>query len=472
MGRKYFSTNDTKYTQNLADYAVDINFDDLPEEVIERVKMLTLHTLGVALAAKPIALSDAAQKVAKAANGGSGGESSVWLGGEKLSMANAAFVNGTLADILDWEDCAWAGHPNAGAIPVAMAVAEGLKKSGKELIEGVVAGLEVYQRVSMAVQPDDDFDHNQGWALGNWQIFAASAAAAKILGLSKEQMNKTFGMSVLYAKMPSNLQQGTMSNAYHYEYGVTSHNGILAALCAKEGVANLMDCFDIPYAYCEQLTKAVDRSWLNKGIADKRYYLMDILVKHWPANMWVQTPLELVQLLVKENNIVADNIEEIIVNPPTQYRMHFYEEGFESLMEAQFSIPYVIAAALIDPMPGPNWYSEDKFKDPKIIEYGKKVKSGLDKEDTLLESFHCYQNGSHPKKTVTIKMKDGTIYEKTQRTHKGHPLDMLSREEFCDLFRREASFALTKEQVEQVIDFVLNLEKVKDVSSIHELLSV
>ena len=90
----------------------------------------------------------------------------------------------------------------------------------------------------------------------------------------------------------------------------------------------------------------------------------------------------------------------------------------------------------------------------------------------LLESFHCYQNGSHPKKTVTIKMKDGTIYEKTQRTHKGHPLDMLSREEFCDLFRREASFALTKEQVEQVIDFVLNLEKVKDVSSIHELLSV
>ena len=99
MGRKYFATNDTKYTQNLADYAVDINFDDLPEEVIERVKMLTLHTLGVALAAKPIALSDAAQKVAKAANGGSGGESSVWLGGEKLSMANAAFVNGTLADI-------------------------------------------------------------------------------------------------------------------------------------------------------------------------------------------------------------------------------------------------------------------------------------------------------------------------------------------------------------------------------------
>lgn len=471
MGRKYFATNDTKYTQNLADYAVDIKFEKLPEEVIERAKMLTLHTLGVSLAAKPIELSDSAIKVAKAANGGAGGEASVWIGGEKLSMASAAFANGTLADMLDWEDCAWAGHPNAGAIPVAMAVAEGLKKNGKEFIEAVVAALEVYQRVSMAVQPDDDFDHNQGWALGNWQIFAASTAAAKLMDLSKEEMNKTFGMSVLYAKMPSNLQQGTMSNAYHYEYGVTSQNGVLAAMCAKEGVANLMDCFDIPYAYCEQLTKAVDRSWLNKGINDT-YYMMDILVKHWPANMWVQTPLELVKLLVEENRINPDDIEEIVVNPPTQYRMHFYEEGFESLMEAQFSIPYVIAAALTDPQPGANWYTEDKFKDPKILEYGMKVKAGEGKEDTLLESFHCYQNGSHPEKTVTIKMKDGTVYEKTQRTHKGHPLDMLSREEFCDLFRREASFALTPEQTEKIIEFVLNIENVDDMSQIHDLLTI
>lgn len=469
MARKYFASNNTQYTQKLADYVVDMKYENIPAEVIERAKMLTLHTLGVSLAAKPIALSKAAVEVAKAANGGAGGESSVWLGGEKLSMASAAFANGTLADMLDWEDCAWAGHPNAGSIPVSMAVAEGLKKDGKAFLEAVVASLEVYQRVSMAVQPADDFDHNEGWALGNWQIFAAVTAAAKLMGLTKEQMNQAFGMGVLFAKMPSNLQQATMSNAYHYEYGITSQNGVLAALCAKKGVANLTDCLDIPMAYCEQLTKAVDRTWLDRNLEDV-YYMMDILVKHWPANMWVQTPLELVNLLVKEHEICPDDIAEIEVNPPTQYRMHFYEDGFESLMEAQFSIPYVIAASLLDPQPGPNWYTEEKFRDPKLIEYAKKVKSGPDKEDTLLESFHIYQQGSHPKKTVTITMKDGTIYQKTQRTHKGHPADMLSREEFCDLFRREASFALTPEQTEKVIDFVLNIEQAEDVSEIHNLL--
>lgn len=470
MARKYFAADETEYTQKLADYAVDLKYENIPQDVIERAKLLTLHTLGVGLAAKPIQLSKAAVEIAKAANGGAGGEATVWLGGEKLSMASAVFANGTLADMLDWEDCAWAGHPNAGTIPVGLAVAEGLKKSGKEYLEAVVAGLEVYQRVSMAVQPADDFDHNQGWALGNWQIFAASTPAAKLMDVTKEQMNQTFGMSVLFAKMPSNLQQGTMSNAYHYEYGVTSQNGILAAMAAREGVQNLKDCFDIPYAYCEQLTEAVDRSWLNRNL-DDRFYMMDILVKHWPANMWVQTPVELVLLMAEENKIDPEEIEEIVINPPTQYRMHFYEDGFESLMEAQFSIPYVIAAALIDPKPGPNWYREENFHDPKIIEYAKKVKSGPDKEDTLLESFHTYQQGSHPKKTVTIKMKDGTVYEKTQRTHKGHPLDMLTREEFCDLFRREASFALSPEQTEAIIDFVMNLENVEDMSKLHDLLA-
>lgn len=102
--------------------------------------------------------------------------------------------------------------------------------------------------------------------------------------------------------------------------------------------------------------------------------------------------------------------------------------------------------------------------------HGKKVKAGPDKEDTLLECFHVFQQGSHPKKTVTIKMKDGTVYEKTQRTHKGHPLDMLTREEFCDLFRREASFALTPEKTEKLMDFILNLENVDDMSKIHDLL--
>lgn len=467
--RQYFKSNGTDYTRKLSDYSVNLKYDNIPKEVIERAKMMTLHTIGVSLAAAPVGLTDNCIDVAKIANNGFGGESSVWVGGEKMSMANAAFANGTIADMLDWEDCAWTGHPSAGVIPVAMAVAEAKKKDGKAYLEAVVAGYEVYQRVAMAVQPAPGFDHNQGWALCNWQIFATCTPAAKLLDLDSRMTNQTFGMACMYAAMPTNMQQATMSNAYHYQHGLAAQSGILAALCAEHGVDNMENCFDIPYAYCEQLTSAVDRTWLDREL-DDRFFMLDILIKHWPANMWVQTPVEIALLLVKEHGIKAEDVEEIIVNPPTQYRMHCYDDGFSSLMEAQFSMPYVIAAAILDPNPGPNWYEQELLKSPELLALAKRVKAGPDKEHTLFESFDIYQKGSHPEKTVTIKTKDGKVYEKTQRTHKGHPADMLTCEEFCDLFRREASFALQEEKVERIIQFVMNLEQVEDMSAINELL--
>lgn len=466
MSRKYFAAQDTNYTRRLAEYAVSLDFSDLPEEVVERVKMMTLHTLGVSLAAAPVALSGASIQVAKAVNGGSGGGASVWIGGERLSAASAAFANGTIADILDWEDCAWTGHPSAGVIPAAMAVAEERHCTGREYIAAVAAGLEVYQRVAMAVQPPADFDHNRGWALCNWQIFAACTPAAKLLKLDSRRMNQTFGMACMYAAMPTNMQQATMSNAYHYQHGIAAQNGILAALSAAGGVDNLEDCFDIPYAYCEQLTTAVDRSWLDRLLGE-HFYTLDILIKHWPANMWLQTPLELLSLMIAEHGIRPDEVEEIVLDPPTQYRMHSYEEGFSSLMEAQFSIPFVLAACLLNPQPGPNWYAPERLNSPEVIALAGRVKAGPGRETTLMESFIGYQNGRHPEKTLTVKMKDGRVFSRTQSIHKGHPADMLSREEFQDLFRREASFALSAERTEELIDFIGSLDQVHDMSSFH-----
>ncbi len=241
---------------------------------------------------------------------------------------------------------------------------------------------------------------------------------------------------------------------------------ILAALSAAGGVDNLEDCFDIPYAYCEQLTTAVDRSWLDRRLGE-HFYTMDILIKHWPANMWLQTPLELLSLMIAEHGIRPDEVEEIVLDPPTQYRMHSYEEGFSSLMEAQFSIPFALAACLLDPQPGPNWYAPERLNSPEVIELAGRVKAGPGRETTLMESFIGYQNGRHPEKTLTVKMKDGRVFSRTQSIHKGHPADMLSREEFQELFRREASFALSAERTEALIDFIGNLDQVDDMSSFH-----
>lgn len=463
----YFKQNDTRYTKTLVDYVHDLTYDKIPPEVIERAKLMTLHTLGCALAAQKDELAVSSVKVGKLMNSGVGGGATVWATGEKLSAANASFVNGTMSDILDWEDCSWTGHPSASAVPVSIAMAEDRHATGKEYLAALVACYEACMRISMAVQPGPGFDHSMGWAIANWNIFAAAAAAGKLMGLSAQQIDKAFGLSCMFAEMPSNMQQATMSNSYHYTWGQTSLNGVMAALCAEQGIANMQGCFDIPYGYCEQLTTAVDRTWLDRDL--DKFMMMDILIKHWPANMWVQNSVELVAKITTEGHIKAEDIEEIVVDPPSQYRMHFYEEGFSSLMEAQFSTPFVIASYLLDPTPSPQWFTPDKFKDPKVLELAKRVKPGKSPEETLLYSFNVFQSGSHPEKTVTIITKDGKVYEEKMRYHKGHPKNMLTREEFIDLFRLNVGQYYSQDKAQKMIDFILNVEKVEDMACVGQL---
>ena len=129
------------YTKALSQYTHDIKFEDLPADVIEKVKIMTMHTIAASLASIP--LPQAQVTIDKTEAKGGTPEATVW-GGKvgKVPMDEAAFANGTLADILDWEDCSWAGHPSAGAIPAAFAVTEALGKSGKDYITAVVAGID------------------------------------------------------------------------------------------------------------------------------------------------------------------------------------------------------------------------------------------------------------------------------------------------------------------------------------------
>ena len=95
---------------------------------------------------------------------------------------------------------------------------------------------------------------------------------------------------------------------------------------------------------------------------------MTTLLKHWPANMWVQTPVEIAYDLVTEHGIKPEDIRDIIVDPPKEGRMDTPpDEGFRSLTHAQFSTPYVISALIHDRHPGAHWYSPAMLQNPSVI---------------------------------------------------------------------------------------------------------
>lgn len=459
----------TRYTETLSEYVEKLRYEDIPAEVRERVKFAISHTIGAALAAAPMQLAKSADKVGKEIS--PSGAATSWISGEKMSPIAASFVNGTIADMLDWEDCAYTGHPCPSLVATLIALGEEKKLSGKKIIEAFIAGYETYARIGLS---SFGYPENRrkpikyGTALSNISIFASSLAAAKIFDLDAERVNQTIGMSVLYHKQISNLAQATMSEAYHYEYGFCAQGGLQAAVCAREGLNGLRDALDIPHAYSQHIVDEPTMYWLDKELG-KRYLIMEMLIKRWPANMWLQSPIETALALLEEHQFDLEEIKEIIIDPPQDSRMHFRPEGYASLMDAEFSAPYSVSVALHNPVADASWYMEPNMTDPKVLALAAKVHGGPSEPAKLPQNFAYFvrSNGTaFPPVTVTIVMNDGTVYEKTCMVPKGHPANMMTKDEFHEIFMHQASAAISAEKAEALFDFIMHLEEQEDLSVI------
>ena len=476
----------TTYTQQLSEYTEKLKFEEIPPEVVERAKMIMLQTIGVTLAARNTTTTEKVMQMSTQANGGPGGPTTVWGVGTQMAAVNAALALGTMSDALDWEDCSWTGHPAAGVIPCAWLAAEEKHKSGKDLITAIVAGYEVYQRIAMAVQPTDERWKTKGWGLTSWQIFGCIIPIAKLYGFDARKINQAIGVGCECSTLPTAYHAMTMSDFYHYEHGYRARDGFLIAKSVEKGIHNQRDALDDSRCYmgivCGEEGQDGDNerrehqpeyveSWLTRDLG-RRYLIMETLMKHWPANMWVQTTAEVVYNLTHENHISPEEIEEIIVDPPVFERMWAPDEGFTSVTHAQFSIPFVVASMLRDPHPGAHWYTPEKMKDPDTIALAKRIHSGPSPMDSPMTGFTMFRSdtGAYPVKHITIRLKDGREYEDTMSYHPGHPRNMMSREQFVERVRVQAAPVLQGERLEKAINLLCSIENVEDIASIADAL--
>ena len=253
----------------------------------------------------------------------------------------------------------------------------------------------------------------------------------------------------------------------------------------EKGIHNQRDALDEPRCYTGVIcgddgsngsgettirSGEADLTWLVRDLG-RRYLIMETLMKHWPANMWVQTPVEIIKDMSEKYGFGPDDVEEIVVDPPVRGRMWAPDEGFASVTHAQFSIPFVIASWLRDPHPGAHWYTAEKMRDPQTIALAKRVKFGDSPQESPMSSFKMFrEERGYPMKTVTVTLKNGARYEGKMDCHPGHPKNMMSREEFSDRFRIQAAPALEGEALEKALETLCNIESVEDIASLAGLL--
>ncbi|MGI9613032.1 MAG: MmgE/PrpD family protein, partial [Acidimicrobiales bacterium] len=310
----------------------------------------------------------------------------------------------------------------------------------------------------------------QGWGLVSWQIYAPVIAAAKLMGLDTDGIVKALGAAyyqvIITADKHIGGNQVGASDIYHYAHGFCNRNGICAAQMAELGFDGMTDSLDGPNGLWAKVSDRVDWSWHDRELGS-RYLILETLYKRWPANMWIQGPLDALDALCREHDLGPDQVDRItsvVVSPTIPMIMENSIGRYDGVLDAQFHLPYCFAAYLLDREPGQHWFDEDHRRDPAIRKLAERVTS-TGESLTPIEAFEIFWTGSFPLVSVTLTLDDRT-FTHTLRYPKGHPRNPFTWDETEQLFRHTVRDVLDTNAADRVIDLVKHLDGQQN---LHEL---
>jgi 2-methylcitrate dehydratase PrpD len=326
-------------TRTLAERAVAVTYESLPDDVRELARQCVLDYLGVGLAGADddlvSILLDELNETGGAAQAGVIGHAA------RLSMLSAALVNGAIAHALDYDDVnlAMPGHPSVAILPALLALAEEKKASGKAVIAAFVAGYETCCRIGMAMRPGH---YTRGFhATGTVGAFGAAAACAHLLGLDAEATGRALGIAgTQSAGLKS--QFGTMCKPFHA--GKAAQNGLLAARLAARGFSSRPDLVE-----CEQGFAATHAPEFHpeKALAEPKrgFHIFNNLFKYHAACYMTHAPIECGRQL-RDQGIAPADIAAIRLTAHQAIDKVCNIPAPTDGLEAKFSLRQTVAMAL------------------------------------------------------------------------------------------------------------------------------
>ena len=459
-------------TEQIAGYLARTAFDALDDDALRATKEHILYTLGTILAGSSAPGIKEALGGARALSGGSN-ESSVLVTGEKLPAASAALVNATMGHSreLDINDDRIAYKSSVTVIPAALALAERAGKiSGKDFIVAVCLGVDLGIRLGLATHPKPA--HARAIALGP---FAAAAGCGKILGLGEAGMHNALGIAFCRSTVAGN---STVAPSLTKRLGVgfASQSGVIAALLASvgypaagevlQGAAGFFQTFYRQEGDYESLLDQLGR----------RFEIVLVGPKPFPSCRYTHCAVTAVVDLIRKHAIKARDVSEVRVRIGERDMRSVggwtedekkKKRRPEGVVDAQFSIPYTVAATLVS-----GWLSLDEFTDEKlrsdeILDLAARVKTIRTPE---------FDQGPMDVKpqAVEIVMRGGTVFSEKVVYPKGNPNNPVGSEELVAAFRGMASYTakpLSTGKIDDAIALAQRLEEVDDVAGLARLLT-
>jgi aconitate decarboxylase len=443
-------------TETFVENILAIDYGALPAPAVEMARQVTLDGLAVMLAGstEPLGVGRITTEYVRQTGGAP--QASVIAGGFKTSLANAAYANGTMAHALDFDNTWYPlNHPTSPTLPAILALAEHHRLPGSKVIEALVAAFEVQARLRMAatgMETGARF-HKPG-TIG---LFGATAAAARLLALDKQQTLMALGLAGSRAGSMS-VNGGTMTKSSHS--GHAARMGIECAMLAAMGWTASADIFGPKGFFDTFLGGDAEPRLLNEGFGEPlRIVDPGVGFKKHPSNFYTHRAIDAALALREDFRIDPAQIASVeVIFPP----MHYVDRPQPaSGLDGKFSVQYATLVALLDGEVTIDSFTDERRFAPDVVRGLQNVKLTIDEAiDADFERMHT---------VVNVRLADGRQLFRRVDKLAGWVGNPLTREQRVKKFFACSRRALREIDAERMLERVERLQSLPDVIEIMDI---
>ena len=447
-------------TKQLANHVRKIAYDDIPSEAIEKAKDCILDQIGVELIGSTLDWNKIAYRYALETGGRP--ESTIVNYGDKVPALDAVFVNATFGQGCELDDLGFAagGHLSAATVPVALALSEKQRVSGRDLLAATVLGCDVMYRLLLSVRPSSAKRGFHSHGIGG--PFGAMVVAGRLLGLTEAQMLHAFGIAGSHASGTMEYDQ-TGGEVKRVHAGIAARGGLQAAMLAKLGLTGPPTIIEGKRGFCRAFADEYDLDAITRDLG-KDFKIMRVWFKVYPCVATVQGVIDTLAKIMQEHPLNPAEVEEIRVGISETSLTHggaIYQPT--DVASAQFSLPFSLALRLLKRDNDLSLYMDSKlWSDPVVLATAKKVKSYADRKAKGDQNYNT---------TMEVKLAGGKSFKAFQQYPPGSPLNPISREDLRKKFSKLAGSVLPPAGIQEIIETVDRLERLENPASLVPLLA-
>ncbi|MFH1686873.1 MAG: MmgE/PrpD family protein [bacterium] len=435
-------TNEKTISRQIAEFAVGLKYEDLPANVVNEVKRYLYDSVGCAYGGYHTKDVNILRDIYT--DMGGAGEATLIGFGDKLPAVNATLVNSLMVRALDFNDIYWKEDPShpSDLIPAALAVGELVGASMKDVIVAIVLAYEFEQRICEFGKPGV---RERKWHHATLTQFVSPIVAGKLLGLTVDQMVMAIGINGSHNHTIGCPTAGKLTMMKNTVDPMAVQSGVFAALMAQKGYSGTEAVFEGKEGLMDVFGPDWDISKMTGGLGES-YRILQCSMKAFPTEALTHTHLSAVLKTITGNDITYDQIEQVTLTTIARacdilFDPHKYRP--ESRETADHSLPYCVAAAIVDREITTNSFSEEKMADKRIWEVIDKIKGEASVE------FEKMFPAKQPSKVV-VKTKDGKEYSEYLEYPKGDPREPMTEADLTSKFNALSTKLLSADRRKEI----------------------